>query len=124
MALSFYMGLLVPIAAPIIVLYNLIYIPIMHRVFPLTFLVGMLMMALLMSMAQLFLRRSTTWIFGVWFCLYYEAVLLWQMPVAWFTFWKSTWGTRLTPADLAEIEKEKKKQQKKVRREGKKVDEH
>lgn len=27
------MGLLVPIAAPIIVLYNLIYIPIMHRVF-------------------------------------------------------------------------------------------
>ena len=124
MALSFYMGLLVPIAAPIIVLYNLIYIPIMHRVFPLTFLVGMLMMALLMSMAQLFLRRSTTWIFGVWFCLYYEAVLLWQMPVAWFTFWKSTWGTRLTPADLAEIEKEKKKQQEKARREGKKVDEH
>ena len=124
MSLSFYMGLLVPIAAPIIVLYNLIYIPIMHRVFPLAFLVGMLMMALLMSMAQLFLRRSTTWIFGVWFCLYYEAVLLWQMPVAWFTFWKSTWGTRLTPADLAEIEKAKKKQQKKVRREGKKVDEH
>lgn len=124
MSLSFYMGLLVPIAAPIIVLYNLIYIPIMHRVFPFTFLVGMLMMALLMSMAQLFLRRSTTWIFGVWFCLYYEAVLLWQMPVAWFTFWKSTWGTRLTPADLAEIEKEKKKQQEKARREGKKVDEH
>lgn len=124
MSLSFYMGLLVPIAAPIIVLYNLIYIPIMHRVFPLTFLVGMLMMALLMSMAQLFLRRSTTWIFGVWFCLYYEAVLLWQMPVAWFTFWKSTWGTRLTPADLAELEKKKRKQQEKEAQKGKKVDDH
>lgn len=124
MALSFYMGLLVPIAAPIIVLYNLIYIPIMHRVFPFTFLVGMLMMALLMSMAQLFLRRSTTWIFGVWFCLYYEAVLLWQMPVAWFTFWKSTWGTRLTPADLAELEKKKRKQQEKEAQKGKKVDDH
>lgn len=122
MSLSFYMGLLVPIAAPVIVLYNLIYIPIMHRVFPLTFLVGMMMMALLMSMAQLFLRRSTTWIFGVWFCLYYEAVLLWQMPVAWFTFWKSTWGTRMTPADLAELEKETKKQQEKEARKGKKVD--
>mgnify|MGYP000245396756 FL=1 len=124
MSLSFYMGLLVPIAAPIIVLYNLIYIPIMHRVFPFTFLVGMLMMALLMSMAQLFLRRSTTWIFGVWFCLYYEAVLLWQMPVAWFTFWKSTWGTRLTPADLAELEKKKRKQQEKEAQKGKKVDDH
>ena len=120
MSLNFYMGLLVSIAAPIIVLYNLIYIPIMHRVFPLAFLVGMLMMALLMSMAQLFLRRSTTWIFGVWFCLYYEAVLLWQMPVAWFTFWKSTWGTRLTPADLAELaKKKKKKEQKKEQKEEK-----
>lgn len=102
MSLCFYMGLVVPIAAPVIVLYNLIYVPLVHRVFPLTFLVGMLMMSLLMAMAQLFLRRSTTWIYGMLFCLYYEAVLLWQMPVAWFTFWKSTWGTRMTPADLEE----------------------
>ena len=113
MSLSFYMGLVVPIAAPIIVLYNLIYVPVMHRVFPVTFMVGMMLMALLMSMAQLFLRRSSTWIFGMWFCLYYEAVLLWQMPVAWFTFWKSTWGTRLTPADLAEMEKERLKKERK-----------
>jgi len=113
MSLSFYMGLLVPIAAPVIVLYNLIYVPVMHRVFPVTFVVGMMLMALLMSMAQLFLRRSSTWIFGMWFCLYYEAVLLWQMPVAWFTFWKSTWGTRLTPADLAEMEKERLKKERK-----------
>lgn len=32
-------------------------------------------------------------------------VLLWQMPIAWFTFWKSTWGTRMTPADVAEAAK-------------------
>lgn len=116
MSLSFYMGLMVPIAAPIIVLYNLIYVPIMHRVFPVTFMVGMLLMALLMSSAQLFLRRSTTWIFGMWFCLYYEAVLLWQMPVAWVTFWKSTWGTRMTPADLKEMEKEWRKKERKEKK--------
>ncbi len=103
MALSFYMGLLVPILSPIIVLYNLIYIPLTHRVFPLTFLIGMLMMALMMSFAQLFLRRSTTWLYGLWFCVYYEAVLLWQMPVAWITFWKSTWGTRMTTADVSNL---------------------
>lgn len=107
MALSFYMGLLVPVAAPIVVLYNLVYVPAVYRVFPTTFLVGLLMMALMMSMAQLFLRKSSTWIFGMWFCLYYEAVLLWQMPVAWFTFWKSEWGTRMTPADSAALEKKK-----------------
>lgn len=105
MALSFYMGLLVPLAAPLVVLYNLIYVPLIHRVFPTAFLVGMVMMALLMSFAQLLLRKSSTWLYGVWFCLYYELVLLWQMPVAWVTFWKSTWGTRMTPADVAEQQK-------------------
>lgn len=102
MALSFYMGLLVPMVAPMVVLYNLIYVPLIHRVFPTAFLVGMMMMALMMSFAQLLLRKSSTWLYGIWFCLYYEFVLLWQMPVAWVTFWKSTWGTRMTPADVEE----------------------
>ena len=114
MALSFYFGLVVPIAAPIVVIYNLIYIPLMHRVVPSTFLIGMALMALLMSMAQLFLRKSSTWVFGIWFCLYYEAVLLWQMPVAWFTFWKDTWGTRMTASDVREAEKKKEKLAKKA----------
>ena len=65
-------------------------------------------MALLMSACQVLLRRSTTWLYGIWFCLYYEMVLLWQMPIAWFTFWKSTWGTRMTPADLEEQERKRK----------------
>lgn len=105
MSLSFYMGVLVPLMAPFIVVFNLIYIPLAHRVFPTTFIVGLILMALLMSMAQLLLRRSSTWLFGLWFCVYYEAVLLWQMPIAWFTFWKTTWGTRMTPADIAEMMK-------------------
>ena len=111
MSLGFYMGVLVPIAAPIIVLYNLFYVPIMYRVYPTSFLIGMLMMALLMSMAQLLIRRSTTWLYAMWFCIYYEAVLLWQMPVAWVTFWKTTWGTRMTLADIAERDKKKQKEQ-------------
>ena len=101
-AISFYMGLLVPIVAPFIVCYNLLYIPITHRVFPTAFIIGMILMAMLMSACQSLLRRSTTWLYGIWFCIYYELVLLWQMPIAWFTFWKSTWGTRMTPADMAE----------------------
>jgi hyaluronan synthase len=64
------------------------------------------MMAMLMSMAQLFLRRSSTWIFGLAFVLYYELVLLWQMPIAWFTFYKGTWGTRMTTEDVAEAAKQ------------------
>lgn len=113
-ALTFYMGLIVPIAAPIVVLYNLVYVPIIHQVFPTAFLVGLLLMSLLMSMAQLLLRKSSTWLFGMVFCLFYEAVLLWQMPIAWVTFWKSTWGTRMTPSDIEEDEKKKAKESKKL----------
>lgn len=105
MAVFFYVGLLVPILAPVVVIYNLVYVPIFHNIFPTTFLVGLLMMALLMSFAQMFFRKSTTWIFGMVFCIFYESVLLWQMPIAWVTFWKSTWGTRMTPSDIEEKRK-------------------
>lgn len=100
MALFFLVGLLVPIAAPIIVLYNLVYVPAVYHLFPTTFLMGLLLMALLMSLAHLLFRKSRLWVFGLVFCAFYEFVLLWQMPVAWVTFWKSTWGTRETPQDI------------------------
>lgn len=113
MAVFFYIGLIVPVAAPVVVLYNLVYVPITQRVFPTTFLVGLFLMSLIMSVVQLLLRRSSTWIYGMLFCIYYEVVLLWQMPVAWVTFWKSTWGTRMTPEDLKE--QERKGRRKRVR---------
>ena len=94
MALFFYLGLIVPMIAPLIVLYNLAYIPIVRHTFPAAFLLGILLMALLMSFAQLILNRSSLWFYGILFCLYYEGILLWQMPWAWFTFWVSHWGTR------------------------------
>lgn len=100
MALFFYIGLIVPIAAPVVVVYNLLFVPLVYGVFPGTFLMGLLLMALLMSLAHLLFRRSKLWIFGFVFCIFYEFVLLWQMPVAWVTFWKSTWGTRETPQDI------------------------
>ena len=111
MAVFFYIGLIVPVAAPVVVVYNLIYVPITQRIFPTTFIVGLLLMSLIMSVVQLLLRRSTTWIYGMLFCIYYEAVLLWQMPVAWVRIWKSTWGTRMTPEDLKEQEKKKQREE-------------
>ncbi len=113
MFLFFIVGLIVPIAAPVVVVYNLIYVPIAHQVFPTTFVVGLTVMALLLSFAHLLFRKSTLWLHGLTFVLFYEFVLLWQMPIAWFTFWKSTWGTRDTPQDL---EERRLKEERKMRR--------
>ena len=100
MALSFYLGFIIPIIAPVIVFYNLIYLPVFHGTAPITFLVGFFAMSMMMSMAQLLMRRSSLWWYGLGYNLYHILVLIWQMPIAWFTFWKSTWGTRMTTSDL------------------------
>ena len=116
MALFFYIGFLVPLVAPLILLYNLVYVPLFHGVFPLTYLVGLFLMAMLMSLAHMLFRKSSLWIFGLVFCVFYEFVLLWQMPIAWFTFWKSTWGTRDTPQDIEERERKEAKRKEKQKK--------
>ncbi len=71
MALFFYLGVLVPLIAPIIVLYNLVYIPVVMHVFPAAFLIGLFMMSLMMCFAQLIMKKSSLWFYGFLFCLYY-----------------------------------------------------
>lgn len=99
-ALSFYVGLLLPIISPLIVLRALIYIPFTEDTFPAIFLLGILIMSLLMSSTYLLLRRSNLWWYGTIFCAFYLGVLLWQIIPAMFTFWKSEWGTRPTVNDI------------------------
>ncbi|MHC1786756.1 MAG: glycosyltransferase [Christensenellales bacterium] len=100
MALSFYIGFLLPVLGPFIVLLNLIYMPLFQSVLPITFILGFLAMSTMMCFAQLLMRRSSIWLYGMLYNLYHIFVLVWQMPIAWFTFWKSTWGTRMTTSDL------------------------
>ncbi|MEA5014097.1 MAG: glycosyltransferase family 2 protein [Candidatus Limiplasma sp.] len=109
MALSFYFGFLIPVLAPIVVTYNLFYVPFFHGLAPITFLLGIFVMSMMMSLAQLLFRRSSIWFYGIFYSLYHIGILMWQMPVAWVTFWKSTWGTRMTPSDVAEAAKRVKK---------------
>ncbi|MCR4432089.1 MAG: glycosyltransferase [Tepidanaerobacteraceae bacterium] len=112
MAAFFYIGLIVPVASPVVVIFNFVYVPLVYHVFPSTFIMGLFLMALMMSFAHLLFRRSKLWIFGLIFAVFYEFVLLWQMPVAWVTFWKSTWGTRETPQDVEEKKKKSERNKK------------
>lgn len=115
-AISFYAGIIVPVLAPLIVIYNMIYVPIVYKTFPIVFISGILLMSFLMSFVYLLFRKSKIWIYGLWFCLFYECILIWQMPIACLTFWKSTWGTRKTKEDIAHEKKQKKRKQDKIRR--------
>ena len=94
MALSFYLGFLLPILSPAIVIRALLYVPLAQQHLPLMYLGGVLLMSVLMSSVYLFYRRSRLWLYGVWFCLFYMFVLVWQMWWAILTSWRSDWVTR------------------------------
>ncbi|WP_258171481.1 glycosyltransferase [Paenibacillus sp. R14(2021)] len=97
MALFFYIGLLIAVTAPVIVVDYLVYEPIAHHFFPSGYLLGLLVMLLIMGLAHLLLRKSRLWLFGLIRCLFTELALLWQMPVAWVTCWKSPGGASGMP---------------------------
>ena len=111
MALSFYAGFILPILAPLIVIRTMIVVPIVLGLFPYKYLLGILPMSMLMSASYLFFKRSNLWPYGIIFCLFYLGVLLWQLPIAIVTFWKSEWGTRNTSADVAAQEKRRYEQE-------------
>lgn len=101
MALSFYAGFILPLLAPIVVIRSMVVVPLELDLFPYKYLMGILMMSMLMSSSYLFFKRSNLWPYGILFCVFYLSVLLWQLPLAVATFWRSEWGTRDTAADAA-----------------------
>lgn len=94
MALSFYLGLILPILGPAIVFRAIFYVPLLHHGSPLMYLFGILLMSMLMSLTYLYVKRSNLWIYGVLFCFLYMFVVIWQLPWAMATYMSSSWSTR------------------------------
>ena len=94
MSISYYLGFLLPILAPAVVLRSLLYVPIMHHKSPLVYIGGVFLMSVLLSATYLFIRRSRLWAYGVFFCFFYMFVLIWQLPWAIATFAWTGWETR------------------------------
>ncbi len=94
MALSFYLGFLLPIISPAIVLRALIYVPLVQQKTPLMYIGGIMLMSALMSSTYLLYKRSRLWLYGIHFCLYYMFILVWQLPWAMLTTWRTEWKTR------------------------------
>lgn len=99
MAISFYLGFILPLMAPAVVLRAFVFVPAAYGVWPTMYLVGVLLMSMLMCTSYLFLKRSNLWLYGLPFCFFYLFVLLWQIVWAVLTFWKSEWGTRASKHD-------------------------
>jgi hyaluronan synthase len=94
MAISYYLGLILPILGPAIVFRAIFYVPLFHMGTPLIYIFGIFLMSALMSLTYLFYKRSNLWIYGIFFCFFYMFVIIWQLPWAMGTYMMSTWSTR------------------------------
>lgn len=94
MSLSFYLGFILPLLGPVVVLRSMLYVPLTQDRSPLIYIMGVFLMSCLLSCTYLFLKRSRLWFYGILFCFYYMFVLIWQIPWAVLTFSKTLWGTR------------------------------
>lgn len=103
-ALLAYAGIAISLAAPIVAIRCLLWLPIVNGTgAPLAYVLGLYAIALAYGLYYL-LRRSrydSRWIYGVAFCFFYIAFLLWQTYWAIFTARSSSWGTRPATAGSA-----------------------
>ncbi len=99
MAISFYLGMLLPILAPVVVLRAFVFMPVAYGIYPIMYLAGVFLMSMMMCTSYLLIKRSNLWIYGIPFCFFYLFVLLWQIVWALLTFWYSGWGTRQSKHD-------------------------
>ncbi|HEX7096740.1 MAG TPA: glycosyltransferase family 2 protein [Acidimicrobiales bacterium] len=93
-AASFYVGFFLPLIGPAVVLRTLVVGPLVAGRWPVYYVGGVLVMALLYGLYYRIHRRERLWIHGASFALLYALVLVWQLPWAVATLRDSKWGTR------------------------------
>jgi hyaluronan synthase len=95
-AIGFYAQLVFPILAPILLLRAFVWMPLVagDPFSMVLYAFGVALIGLIFSSYYLFWRVDGSWLYGVYFTVYYMFVLIWQMPYAIATSRDNRWGTR------------------------------
>jgi hyaluronan synthase len=102
-ALSVYIGMILPLIAPVIAVRTLLVLPIMHGAgIPALYLLGVYSMAIAYGLyyAARKPQYDGLWVYGVVFCFFYLFFLLWQTYWAIATARSASWGTRPATAGM------------------------
>ena len=94
MSISFYLGVILPLLAPIIVVRALVWYPYATGNAPYYYLFGLFLMAVVYGLYYYMYTRDKKWVYGVVFAAFYTIVLIWQLPWAILNIRDPKWGTR------------------------------
>ncbi len=105
-AMSVYVGMLLPVVAPVVAVHALIMMPVAGGGAPLLYLVGVYAMSVCYGLYYVARRGryDGLWVYGILFCFFYLAFLLWQTYYAIATTRSASWGTRPSTAGLSATE--------------------
>jgi hyaluronan synthase len=102
-ALSVYIGMVLPLIAPIVAVRTIVYLPLVEGAgLPAVYLLGVYAMAVAYGLYYIIARPryDGLWIYGVVFCFFYLFFLLWQTYWAILTARSASWGTRPATAGM------------------------
>jgi hyaluronan synthase len=102
-ALCVYVGIALPLIAPVVAVRATVFDPVIAgNGAPLLYAVGVYAMAVAYGLYYLARQRryEPLWVFGVVFCFFYLAFLLWQTYYAVLTSRSASWGTRPATAGM------------------------
>jgi hyaluronan synthase len=94
MSLSFYLGFILPLLAPVVVFRALVWYPIIHGQPAWYYLIGLVLMAVVYGLYYFIWTGDRKWVYGVLFASFYTIILIWQLPWAILNIRDSRWGTR------------------------------
>jgi hyaluronan synthase len=94
MSVSFYLGVILPLLAPIMVARALVWCPFATGKLPLLYLSGLAVMAFVYGLYYRAHVKDAKWIYGVLFAALFPALLVWQLPWAILNIRDARWGTR------------------------------
>jgi hyaluronan synthase len=102
-AFSAYVGILLPLVAPIVAVHAIIMMPAAGGGAPMLYLMGIYAMSVCYGLyyAARKPRYDALWVYGIIFCFFYLAFLLWQTYWAIATARSASWGTRPATAGLS-----------------------
>lgn len=94
MSVSFYLGFILPIISPIIVARALLWMPVMTRDLPYSYILGLLLITTVYGLFYQINTNDKKWVYGMALSLFFSIILIWQLPWAILNLRDSRWGTR------------------------------
>jgi hyaluronan synthase len=101
-----YVGILLPIVAPVVAVHAVILLPAQGGGAPVLYVMGVYAMSVCYGLyyAARKPRYDHLWVYGILFCFFYLAFLLWQTYWAMVTTRSASWGTRPATAGMTDSE--------------------